>query len=155
MASPIRKIEVELLRVGMYVSRLDRPWLETPFLFQGFFVRTQSDIDELRRYCEHVEIDVEQTDATLKPLFHPARIRSNTTPLVSPNGKPGFVIWARLRELFGKKAVEAPPDPVPGEFYKVTATLADELVVARTVHSGSLARGHDEFCRWLTLQKNP
>ena len=26
------------LRLGMYVSRLDRPWLETPFLFQGFYI---------------------------------------------------------------------------------------------------------------------
>ena len=30
------KIDAEKLAVGMYVSQLDRPWLETPFLFQGF-----------------------------------------------------------------------------------------------------------------------
>jgi len=26
------------LKLGMYVAELDRPWLESPFLFQGFKV---------------------------------------------------------------------------------------------------------------------
>ena len=26
------------LVVGMYVVQLDRPWLETPFMFQGFYI---------------------------------------------------------------------------------------------------------------------
>ncbi|OGT22068.1 MAG: hypothetical protein A2V90_09825 [Gammaproteobacteria bacterium RBG_16_57_12] len=43
----------------MYVSSLDRPWLETPFLFQGFPVKSQEDIDQLRRYCKFVYIDIE------------------------------------------------------------------------------------------------
>jgi len=29
------KIKVTDLRAGMYVTRLDRSWLDTPFLFQG------------------------------------------------------------------------------------------------------------------------
>ena len=31
-----KKISVDALEIGMYVSGLDRPWLETPFLFQGY-----------------------------------------------------------------------------------------------------------------------
>ena len=42
----------------MYVSDLDRPWLETPFLFQGFKIRTQQEIEELKRYCSYVIIDI-------------------------------------------------------------------------------------------------
>ncbi len=60
MSKKVRKIDVDGLRIGMYVSRLDRPWLETPFLFQGFIIRTDSEIEELCRYCEFVEIDIEQ-----------------------------------------------------------------------------------------------
>lgn len=41
----------------MYVAELDRPWLETPFLFQGFIITSQGDINELERYCNHVFID--------------------------------------------------------------------------------------------------
>ena len=66
MALTHRQIEVGLLRVGMYVSQLDRPWLETPFLFQGFCIRNENEIEELQRYCEFVEIDIEQSDASLQ-----------------------------------------------------------------------------------------
>lgn len=44
----------------MYISKLDRPWLETPFIFQGFEVREQAEIDMLQRYCSVVYIDVEK-----------------------------------------------------------------------------------------------
>jgi len=44
----------------MYVSKLDRPWLETPFIFQGFEVSEQAEIDMLQRCCNVVYIDVER-----------------------------------------------------------------------------------------------
>ena len=37
-------IEASNLSVGMYVAMLDRPWLETPFVFQGFEIKDQSEI---------------------------------------------------------------------------------------------------------------
>ena len=54
------KINVDQLKIGMYVSALDRPWTETPFLFQGFLVKEKSTIEQLTKYCEHVYIDTEQ-----------------------------------------------------------------------------------------------
>lgn len=45
---------------GTYVSSLDRPWLETPFIFQGFEIREQAEIDMLQRYCSVVNIDAEK-----------------------------------------------------------------------------------------------
>jgi putative nucleotidyltransferase with HDIG domain len=41
----------------MYVSELDRPWLETPFLFQGFCVRSEDEIAALRKHCRNVVVD--------------------------------------------------------------------------------------------------
>ncbi|WP_049723520.1 HD-GYP domain-containing protein [Gilvimarinus polysaccharolyticus] len=52
------KLSVNELTIGMYVSGLDRPWTQTPFPLQGFYIR---DIDELKRLkslCNHVYIDV-------------------------------------------------------------------------------------------------
>ena len=40
----------------MYVSRLDRPWRETPFLFQGFHIVDQSEIDEIKGQTQFVYI---------------------------------------------------------------------------------------------------
>jgi HD-GYP domain-containing protein (c-di-GMP phosphodiesterase class II) len=53
-----KKLDVSQLEVGMYVCELDRPWLETPFLLQGFPLRTPEDIAEVRNVCEYVYIDV-------------------------------------------------------------------------------------------------
>ena len=51
------KIDVANLLVGMFVTELDRPWLDTPFLFQGFLIESEDDIAELRRYCQYVLVD--------------------------------------------------------------------------------------------------
>lgn len=53
----LARIDVKDLRIGMYVSKLDRPWLETNFLFQGFEIKNQSDIEAVRRQCKYVFID--------------------------------------------------------------------------------------------------
>ena len=56
----IEKIQLRScdLRRGMYVCELDRPWLETPFLLQGFVVKDDTDIEAVMQYCEYVYIDL-------------------------------------------------------------------------------------------------
>ena len=56
------KIHVSELKIGMFVSKLDRPWLETPFLMQGFVVETLADIDTIAQYSEHVWVDAVQSE---------------------------------------------------------------------------------------------
>ena len=51
------KVNTEDLEVGMYISKLDRPWLDTPFLVQGFYIKNRSDIDIISDICDHVFID--------------------------------------------------------------------------------------------------
>lgn len=50
-------IHVSGLKVGMYVCELDRPWLETPFILQGFKITDIKDIDTIAEYCEYVYIE--------------------------------------------------------------------------------------------------
>ena len=56
------------LRPGMFVCELDRPWLETPFLLQGFEVKDGSDIEAVMQYCEHVYIDMMRAQAAKETL---------------------------------------------------------------------------------------
>lgn len=49
-------VEVSQLKIGMYVYELDRPWRETPFMFQGFEIRNQQQLEALRQYCRTVTI---------------------------------------------------------------------------------------------------
>jgi len=58
----LREIPVEELTFGMYVSKLDRPWTETPFVFQGFVLKSEKQIDVLKKYCKHVFVDPEKED---------------------------------------------------------------------------------------------
>lgn len=56
-------VPAELLRPGLYVRELDRPWVETPFLFQGFRIVGAEELEALREYCRIVIIDDERSDA--------------------------------------------------------------------------------------------
>lgn len=51
------KVNTEDLRIGLFVAELDRPWLDTPFLLQGFLIESESDLATLRQYCKFVYID--------------------------------------------------------------------------------------------------
>ena len=51
------KIFTSDLKVGMFVADLDRPWVDTPFLLQGFLIENDEQILALRTHCEYVMVD--------------------------------------------------------------------------------------------------
>ena len=61
---PLREISVDELQLGMYVSKLDRPWTETPFVFQGFILRSEKQIDVMKKFCSRVFVDPEKEDSS-------------------------------------------------------------------------------------------
>ena len=62
------RIDVRHLQKGMYVTALDRAWEGTPFLFQGFVIQTDAEIQRLRRLCRYVYI---ATDFQVDRPVHP------------------------------------------------------------------------------------
>src|SRR3990172_10411067 len=56
-----KQIPVGELRLGMYVTELDRPWLGTPFPFQGFPITSADQVDALKQHCKTVFIDLERS----------------------------------------------------------------------------------------------
>ena len=107
----------------MFVAELDRPWTETPFMFQGFHLRTDQQLEALKKHCKHVFIDVERTEkaepapaagrssrsAARPSTPRRSRSRSSTRPaaavfsrsaakvdeLLRPVSKPGGVLEAK------------------------------------------------------------
>ena len=59
---PIQKkqVSVEELEFGVYISELDRPWTDTPFMFQGFILSNQEQLETIKKYCKKVTIDLEK-----------------------------------------------------------------------------------------------
>lgn len=62
------KIKLEGLQVGMFVSRLDRPWIELPLLIEGLMIESNEDIDLLKKYCEYVYINP-QKGRSASPMY--------------------------------------------------------------------------------------
>ena len=57
----IIKIQAKDLKIGMYVDYLDKPWIETKFLFQGFLLENHKQIFEVRNVSKLVYIDAEKS----------------------------------------------------------------------------------------------
>ncbi|MGY0503847.1 HD-GYP domain-containing protein [Luteimonas sp. e5] len=56
-----QEISGEELAIGMFVSRLDRDWIQTPFPLQGVLIKSSEDIAMLRRHAQRFWIDVERS----------------------------------------------------------------------------------------------
>jgi HD-GYP domain-containing protein (c-di-GMP phosphodiesterase class II) len=106
------KVSVEDLKVGMYVCRLDRPWIETHFLFQGFHISNDSDMQELRRTCEYVFVDPERG--------------------AEPDSQP----LPRRTKPIGEEIFRSAPRP---DVYPVVTSMDEELQAARDSRAGTLA----------------
>lgn len=53
----LQKVAVNQLKVGMFVADLDRPWMDTPFLLQGFLLEDAEQIAQVQSTCQWVMID--------------------------------------------------------------------------------------------------
>ncbi|NND53954.1 MAG: DUF3391 domain-containing protein [Gammaproteobacteria bacterium] len=62
-------LKADRLRPGMYVAALDRLWLHTPFPPGGFFVRDESQIERIGRYCSYVYVDPHRSEETLDAVI--------------------------------------------------------------------------------------
>ncbi len=51
----------------MYITELDRPWTDTPFVFQGFVLGTKPQLDALKKYCSSVVVDFDRSETQEEP----------------------------------------------------------------------------------------
>ncbi|MFT6958127.1 MAG: HD-GYP domain-containing protein (c-di-GMP phosphodiesterase class II) [Halieaceae bacterium] len=74
------KIYTADLELGMFVSSLDKSWLDSTFLIQGFKIENREQVDRLRKECEFVLIDTKQSRqraGTLERKVKPMRVAKN------------------------------------------------------------------------------
>lgn len=88
---PVKKISANEIEIGMYITSLDRPWSETPFLFQGFEVKTTEELADLQRLAKHVYIAVPDEEIKL------TSIPSNRTGDVPRQGMLGEMEYEILQ----------------------------------------------------------
>lgn len=74
-------IASEHLQIGMSIVELDQPWEDSPFLLQGFTIKTDKELHLLREYCHWVVIQVTQRQARIiKALPEAIRVEMSKSP---------------------------------------------------------------------------
>ena len=74
-----KEVSVEQLQFGVFIAELDRPWTETPFMFQGFVLNSDKQLETLKKYCKKVYIDPERGADVADP-GQPKGFGSTSTP---------------------------------------------------------------------------
>lgn len=110
MAAARKKISTLDLRPGMYVSELDRPWREADVLFQGFYVNTLEQIEELRNKFRYVYVDVWR------------------------NGQPGATMDNGAEDALDGELRKICGHPKRDNVYRDASSVEEELVIAQEVH---------------------
>ncbi|WP_455205950.1 HD-GYP domain-containing protein [Kaarinaea lacus] len=85
-------MEIKDLKKGMYVSELDRPWLETPFLFQGFRITNVNEIEQLGDTCKFVYVDPEKSVVPIPPKTTVGSLPNRHQSTSATLKRPGFVV---------------------------------------------------------------
>jgi len=134
-------VDTANLAVGMYVAMLDRPWLETPFVFQGFVIKDRFEIEQLQSYCGQVFVDVDRgqlTEAQIRALAADKPVRATFSPAasLSASQKPGFI--GRLAVRLGLGALLAKRRAESGDGYQVTSTVRREAPAARQAYENAV-----------------
>lgn len=132
-----KKVHVSDLKIGMYVSRLDRPWVETRFLFQGFRVGDVEDIEELRKYCNYVYVDPDRHLFAPKPLKKGTRQAGRQKDSHKHTGKISEASVQNKPKRQITKVFEGTKELQP-ERYEIVTSVEEELHVAREIHAKTL-----------------
>lgn len=114
------KVDVNELTVGMFVSGLDRPWTQTPFPLQGFYIRDLEEIRQLKIHCNFVFIDVVKGSSPIK------------TKLRKLSKKPSS--RKQLRAERGSRVTDIAPLRVRRDVYTEVQPIEKEIGQAKALH---------------------
>ena len=104
------RVASDRLVEGLYVVDLDRPWLDTPFLIQGFMIESEVELTTLQKHCQYVFVDLEMSlEAPADELFRAAAggfepTRVNAAPKAAPvrDDASGWLARAKAIEKAGE-----------------------------------------------------
>lgn len=136
-------LPVDLLRPGLYVDSLDRPWVETPFPFQGFRIAGDDEIASLRRYCRRVFINLERSEAAaaraIREIVGPARAAPAAAAPDHRHSGPDAASRSAAGVLFG-----AVPHPRRSDFARLVHAAHARREDARRAIEGVFRQAHRE-----------
>jgi putative nucleotidyltransferase with HDIG domain len=137
------KVPVSRLREGMFVCRLDKPWVESTFLFQGFLITDDKLIQRLTDECNYVYIDENRGIAADKSLSELAKEKGKEKEKPKKSfldkllGRKGGTQFERSNTNKLRDIVEL---SIPTEYISPPAKLLpfdEEINTAKQVHTSA------------------
>lgn len=137
-----KKIDVRDVQFGMYIAELDRPWLETPFMFQGFELKTPEAREQLQRLCKYVWIETDK-GADYVP---PSRGGRAAFARMQQLAQEDEVMKRKIRRLASEASV-APTAVIPRKPYRDQTTFEEEIKHAKAIQAETRATMLESFDR--------
>jgi HD-GYP domain-containing protein (c-di-GMP phosphodiesterase class II) len=105
-ATSIRHFRMEAghVEAGMFIAELDRPWLDTPFLMQGFVVDDDAQLETLRAHCAHVFVRLELSTHSGADAVRRLEAEGHASPVVFSEFGPGVDAAQLLADVFSQEA---------------------------------------------------
>lgn len=139
------EVPVGALTPGMFVSQLDRPWLETPFAMQGFVIRDKSDAEYVATHCNFVYVDPHK------------KVRAKDLP---KNRKPTRSVADRvpLKTEFSQAKIdfESASDVIADVFSKIKSNRRVDLVALQSAINpliDSVLRNSDALAALIRMKR--
>lgn len=152
------RLPVDQLEIGMHVVELDRPWLETPFLFQGFTLENTADIKAVQQYCQYVYVEL--TRDQLRSTVAPTGKTSEAPPrkAAAEDEKRGF--FGMFKKRSATLEVQVPVEkevPKAVEVHEKTSklvrTMMDDIRFGSLVNTAALKEQVNECVE--SIIRNP
>ena len=132
-ANKLNEIEIPVnqLKVGMHVIRLDKPWLETDFPLQGFFIKDARQIKRLAQQCNFVVIastsppDSAAKERRVKKQGLFARLLKKSQPATKPKVIANYQHIAKAPPVLEKRIIYTDKVGTGEELPKAKVTYDD------------------------------
>ena len=153
----MKKVPIDELQFGMYVSQLDRPWTDTPFMFQGFLLKTPEQMEVLRKFCKFVFVDTERVAEPVAVVHAAGASPSASATKLPGTGRVKYVASVSVENEFtiAKGAYEASEEVVYSAIEAIregaTLDVAQATTAARSM-SESIKRNPDALVLLATLR---
>ena len=131
----------------MYVAQLDRSWLETPFIFQGFVIHGDKEIRLLEEHCEHVFVETERSTLTKNIILEACKVTQSVDDSISgsqcrPVGPKPITISRKILRAIGRldptgRALDRLNQP---KHYKNVVTTAEEAPRAADAYDAAMGQ---------------
>jgi HD-GYP domain-containing protein (c-di-GMP phosphodiesterase class II) len=155
------KVPADRLTLGAYVAALDRPWLESPFAVQGFYVSTNADLCALRELCQYVYVDPRHVDR-LAP--HVSVRRSSLgeqqwpPSVAGPHAAPAYCDTVSMRDEFHAAAHALPQatEDIARVFEQLQQRKQlDVAAISQAIQPiiGSVLRNQDAMAALVRIQR--